>query len=177
MPVGPFVYVLWVWYELGEQSHTCTVCLCEHTLSVTAVRIIAWVMRESPYISRSALERFFTETTNTSSWLNLCTHIHAQAHPPLWVQALPLIWDTCWSVQEKRFANFMGDCPNHIPTFPIYLLSKGGRGTGVITIKSQKQYLHKSGILHRLKIAHLFIPFLNMTVEMRLHYASASFQL
>lgn len=50
--------------------------LCEHTWSVTAVRIIAWVMRESPYISRSALERFFTEIPKTSSWLNLCMCTH-----------------------------------------------------------------------------------------------------
>lgn len=40
-------------------------------MSVTAVRIMACVMRESPYISLSAFERFFTDTPNTSSWLNL----------------------------------------------------------------------------------------------------------
>ena len=54
------------------------VCYSERTLSVTAVRIIAWVMRESPYISRSAFERFFTETPNTSSWLNLHTQTYTQ---------------------------------------------------------------------------------------------------
>lgn len=74
-------------HEFTEQSHTCAACLCEHTLSVTAVRIIAWVMRESPYISRSALERFFTETPNTSSWLNLSVNTHRPENhiklPPL----------------------------------------------------------------------------------------------
>lgn len=37
------------------------------TLSVTAVRIMAWVIRESEYIRRSAFVRFFTEIPNTSS--------------------------------------------------------------------------------------------------------------
>lgn len=43
-------------------------CSCVSvTLSVTAVRIIAWVIRESAYIRRSAFVRFFTEIPNTSS--------------------------------------------------------------------------------------------------------------
>lgn len=32
---------------------------------------MAWVIRESEYIRRSAFDRFFTEIPNTSSWLNL----------------------------------------------------------------------------------------------------------
>lgn len=67
------VYILYVCMSLPNSHTPVGACLHEPTLSVTAVRIMAWVMRESPYISRSAFERFFTETPNTSSWLNLHT--------------------------------------------------------------------------------------------------------
>lgn len=49
----------------------------DSTFSETAVRTMAWVIMESPKINRSALFMFFTETPNTSSWLNLLeSHVH-----------------------------------------------------------------------------------------------------
>lgn len=58
---------MWIWILLAVGRCGCV----SVTLSVTAVRIMAWVIRESEYIRRSAFVRFFTEIPNTSSWLNL----------------------------------------------------------------------------------------------------------
>ena len=55
----------------GMEVHLCRHwCLHAegHTFSETAVKVMAWVISDSPKVSLSALFMFFMETPNTNSW-------------------------------------------------------------------------------------------------------------